>query len=105
MESQYTMMEIEEDMAHRIAYQKILTNGATFGHTNSVDRRLRILPKEWLVVGDEWCRDHKLDPIHGVMALLHFQSIYGVGFSTVELRVILDDAYEMSKGVKWYQVK
>ena len=100
---QYTMMEIEEDMAHRIAYQKIFANGATFGHTNSVDRRLAILPKEWLVVGDEWCRDHNLDPIHGVLALLHFHSIYGTGFSTVELRVILDDAYEMSKGVKWYQ--
>lgn len=103
MESQYTMMEIEDDMAHRIAYQKILMKGATFGRTPSVNRRLGLLPKEWLVVGDEWCRDHKLDPMHGVMALLYLQSRYRTGFSTVELRVILDDAYEMSKGVKWYQ--
>ena len=103
MKSQYTMMEIEEDMAHRIAYQKILMNGELKSCTKSVDRRLRLLPKEWLVVGDEWCADHKLDPMHGVMALLHLQSMFGAGFSTVELRVILDDAYEMSKGVKWYQ--
>ena len=102
MESQYTMMEIEEQMARRIAYQKILMKGAPKS-CRSVDRRLGFLPKEWLVVGDEWCADHKLNPMHGVMALLHFQSMYGTGFSTVELRVILDDAYEMSKGVKWYQ--
>ena len=41
--------------------------------------------------------------MHGAMALMHFWSIYGKDFSDVELRVILDDAYEMSKGVKWYQ--
>ena len=103
MESQYTMMEIEEDMAHRIAYQTIFLKGVQKSCTPSVNRRLGFLPKEWLVVGDEWCRDHKLDPVHGVMALLHFQSMYGTGFSTVELRVILDDAYEMSKNVKWYR--
>lgn len=100
---QYTMMEIEEDMAHRIAYQTILMKGAPKSCTKISDRRLGILPKEWLVVGDEWCRDHNIDPMHGAMALMHFWSIYGTGFSAVELRVILDDAYEMSKGVKWYQ--
>ena len=103
MESQYTMMEIEEQMSRRIAYQAILMKGAPKSCTRSVDRRLGILPKEWLAVGDEWCRDHKLDPMHGAMALLHFKSIFGTGFTTVELRVILDDAYEMSKGVTWYQ--
>ena len=103
MESQYTMMEIEEQMSRRIAYQAILMQGAPKSCTKIADRRLGILPKEWLVVGDEWCRDHKLDPMHGVMALLHFQSIFGMDFSTVELRIILDDAYEMSKNVKWYR--
>ncbi len=100
---QYTMMEIEEDMARRIAYQKSVMLGELKSCTNSVNRRLGFLPKEWLVVGDEWCADHKLNPMHGVMALFYLQSRYGTGFSTVELRVILDDAYEMSKGVKWYQ--
>ena len=103
MESQYTMMEIEEDMAHRIAYQTIFMKGAQKSCTPSVNRRLGILPKEWLVVGDEWCRDHNIDPMHGAMALLHFRSIFGMDFSAVELRVILDDAYEMSKNVKWYR--
>ena len=103
MESQYTTAEIEEQMSRRIAYQTILMEGAPKSCTKIADRRLGFLPKEWLVVGDEWCADHKLDPMHGVMALLHFKSIFGMDFSTVELRVILDDAYEMSKSVKWYQ--
>lgn len=100
---QYTMMEIEEDMARRIAYQKSVMKGAPKSCTNSVNRRLGFLPKEWLVVADEWCADHKLDLIHGAMALFYLQGRYKTEFSTVELRVILDDAYEMSKGVKWYQ--
>lgn len=102
MGSQHAMAEIEEAMAIRLAYQTILMEGAPKSCTKMADRGLRILPHEWLVVGDEWCADHKLDPMHGAMALLYFKSMYGTGFSTVEIRVILDDAYEMFKGVKWY---
>ena len=97
------MMEIEEDMAHRIAYQTILMKGAPKSCTKILDRNLGILPKEWMVVGDEWCDDHDINPIHGALALMHLQSLFGKDFGDVEIRVILDEAYERAKSANWYQ--
>lgn len=100
--SQYTVADITAQMARRIAYQTLLMEGAPKSCTKMADSGMRILPHEWLVVADEWCRDHKLDPMHGAMALLHFQCMFGMDWSLVEIRVILDDAYEHAKSVKWY---
>ena len=100
MESQYTMMEIEEDMAHRIAYQTIFMKGVQKSCTPSVNRRLGFLPKEWLVVSEEWCKDHNISILHGAMALLHLWNIFGLNWSAIELRDILDEALEKSKKIK-----
>lgn len=97
-----SMSYIIAQMARRLAFQLRLMVGAPESCTKMADQGLSILPKEWLVIADEWCADHKLDPMHGAMMLLHLQSMFGTNFSTVELRVILDEAYEHAESVDWY---
>ena len=101
--AQYTTAEIIDQMARRIAYQFVLTRGA------DGDKKLcgamreegfRELPKEWVKLANEWCKDHKISALHGVMALLHFKSIFGMDFNGAELRAILDEAFDEAKTLK-----
>ena len=91
-------------MARRIAYQTKRMKG--------VERERQVcyamerdgfldLPKQWLKLSDEWCNVHHIDTIHGVLALLHFKSMFGTGWSELELWVILDAALERSYSVEW----
>lgn len=50
-----------------------------------------LLP-EWIEVGREWSRDHGIPFEHAVLMLMHFKSIFGKDWSTVELRFVLDEA-------------
>ena len=101
--AQYTTAEIIDQMARRIAYQFVLTRGA------DGDKKLcgamreegfRELPKEWVKLANEWCKDHKISALHGVMALLHFKSIFGMEWTLAELRAILDEAFDEAKTLK-----
>ena len=91
-------------MARRIAYQQRRMQG--------IERERQVcyakerdgfldLPKQWLKLSDEWCNVHHIDTIHGVLALLHFKSMFGIDWSELELWVILDAALERSYSVEW----
>lgn len=58
------------------------------------------LPRGWMKVSEEWCKDHNISILHGAMALLHLWNIFGLNWSSIELRDILDDALEKSKKIK-----
>ena len=60
----------------------------------------RELPKEWVELANEWCKDHKISALHGVMALLHFKSIFGMDFNAAELKAILNEAFDEAKKIK-----
>ena len=103
-ECQYTTEEIVAQMSRRIAYQQRRMKG--------VERERQIcyamerdgylgLPKRWLKLSDEWCSVHHIDPIHGVLALMHFRGLFGTNFGELELWVILDEALERSDSVEW----
>ena len=91
-------------MARRIAYQQKRMRG--------IERERQVcyamerdghlgLPQQWLRLSDEWCNVHHIDPIHGVLALLHFKSMFGEDWSELELWVILDAALVRSDSVEW----
>ena len=58
------------------------------------------LPSGWMKVSEEWCKDHNISILHGAMALLHLWNIFGLNWSSNELRGILDEALEKSKKIK-----
>ncbi len=91
-------------MARRLAYQQTRMRG--------IERERQVcyamerdghlgLPQQWLRLSDEWCDVHHIDPIHGVLALLHLKSLFGADWSELELWVILDEALERSDSVEW----
>ena len=103
-ECQYTTEEIVAQMSRRLAYQQKRMRG--------VERERQVcyamerdgypgLPKRWLRLSDEWCNVHHIDPIHGVLALMHFRSLFGLDWSELELWVILDEALVRSDSVEW----
>ena len=94
---------IVAQMSRRITYQILNIDDSEISYRRLANSGFRLIPKEWLVVGDEWCDDHDINPIHGALALMHLQSLFGTDFGEVELRVILDEAYERAKSAKWYQ--
>lgn len=101
--AQYTTAEIIDQMARRIAYQFVLTKGADGDEKlcgAMQEQGFRELPKEWVKLANEWCKDHKISALHGVMALLHFKSIFGMDFNGAELRAILDEAFDEAKTIK-----
>ena len=101
--AQYTQAEIIDQMARRIAYQFVLTKGADGDKKlcgAMQEQGFRELPKEWVKLANEWCKDHKISALHGVMALLHFKSIFGMGFDGAELKAILDEAFDEAKTIK-----
>ena len=58
------------------------------------------LPRGWIKVSEEWCKDHNISILHGAMALLHLWNIFGLRWSAIELREILDEALEKSKKIE-----
>lgn len=101
----YPTHEIVAQMARRIAYQIIMLEGdPTINSERTIAMQKEdgksVLSDEWLMIADEWCRDHGLEIGHGIMALLHFRSIFGGWWDSIELRIILDDAFEQAKGIE-----
>lgn len=94
---------VTSQMARRIFYQlrvmQELEKG-TSAYETTMERGHRELPKEWLAIADEWSKDHHIGSEHGIMALMHLRSIFGMDFEDIVLRVILDDAWEASKNIE-----
>lgn len=94
---------VTSQMARRICYQlrimPALLEG-TRAYETTMEEGYRELPKEWLVIAEDWCRDHKIGMEHGVMALMHLKCIFGMDFEGIVLRVILDDAWEKAKTIE-----
>lgn len=94
---------VTSQMARRICYQlRIMPDleKGTRAYETTMDEGYRELPREWLVIAEDWCKDHKIGMEHGVMALMHLKSIFGMGFEGIVLRVILDDAWEEAKTIE-----
>ena len=90
-------------MARRIFYQlrimKELVKG-TREYETTMESGHRELPWKWFELAEDWSKDHHIGREHGIMALLHLRSIFGINWSELELRVILDCAFEESKNIK-----
>ena len=90
-------------MARRIFYQlRIMTvpKKGTREYETTMEKGHRELPRTWLAIADDWCKDHHIGMEHGIMALLHLRSIFGADFEDIVLRVILDDAFEAAKNIE-----
>lgn len=94
---------VTSQMARRICYQlRIMPElvKGTRAYETTMEEGYRELPKEWLVIAEDWCKDHKIGREHGVMALMHLKCIFGMDFEGIVLRVILDDAWEKAKTIE-----
>ena len=94
---------VTRQMARRIFWQlRIMAElkKGTGEYERTMERGHGELPRTWLVIADDWCKDHHIGREHGVMALLHLKSIFGMDFEDIVLRVILDDAFEASKNIE-----
>lgn len=94
---------VTSQMARRICYQlRIMPElvKGTRAYETTMEEGYREFPREWLVIAEDWCRDHKIGMEHGVMALMHLKSIFGADFEGIVLRVILDDAWEEAKTIE-----
>ena len=94
---------IVAQMSRRITYQILKIDDSEISYRRLANSGFPLIPREWLIVGDEWCEDHDINPIHGALALMHLRSLFGKDFSDVEIRVILDCAFERAKSENWYQ--
>ena len=91
---------VTRQMARRIFWQLRIREKGTSEYETTMERGHRELPRTWLVIAEEWSKDHHIGMEHGIMALLHLRSIFGMDFEDIVLRVILDDAYEASKSIE-----
>ena len=99
---------VTSQMARRICYQQRIMpelEKGTRAYETTMEEGYRELPREWLVIAEDWCKDHKIGMEHGVMALMHLKSIFGMDFDDIVLRVILDDAWEIAKTIKVFKKK
>ena len=97
---------VTSQMARRLAYQFMWMAGDEHDMhlCNAMAEEAREeLPREWLIIAEDWCKDHKIGMEHGVMALMHLKSIFGMDFPDIVLRVILDDAWEIAKTIKVFK--
>lgn len=97
---------VTSQMARRICYQlRIMPElvKGTRAYETTMNEGYRELPREWLVIAEDWCKDHEIGMEHGVMALMHLKSIFGMDFEDIVLRVILDDAWEIAKTIKVFK--
>ena len=94
---------VTRQMARRIFYQlRIMAEleKGTREYETTMEKGHRELPRTWLSIAEDWCKDHHIGREHGVMALLHLKSIFGMDFEDIVLRVILDDAFEGAKNIE-----
>ena len=108
VEYHYTPAAITSQMARRICYQQNIMpklKKGTKEYNKTMEEGYRELPMEWLVIAEDWCKDHKIGMEQGVMALMHLKSIFGMDFPDIVLRVILDDAWEIAKTIKVFKKK
>ena len=94
---------VTRQMARRIFWQLRIMDElkkGTRAYETIMERGHRELPRTWLVIAEDWCKDHHIGREHGIMALLHLRSIFGMDFEDIVLRVILDDAFEESKNIE-----
>ena len=94
---------VTRQMARRIFWQlRIMAElkKGTREYETTMERGHRELPRTWLAIADDWCKDHHIGREHGVMALLHLRSIFGMDFGDIVLRVILDDAFEGAQNIE-----
>lgn len=94
---------VTRQMARRIFYQLRIMDELEKGtreYETTMEEGRRDLPRTWLVIADEWSKDHHIGREHGIMALMHLRSIFGMDWSELELRVILDCAFEAAKNIE-----
>ena len=94
---------VTRQMARRIFYQLRIMDELEKGtreYETMMEKGHRQLPRTWLELADEWSKDHHIGREHGIMALLHLRSIFGLDWSELELRVILDCAFEAAKNIE-----
>lgn len=94
---------VTSQMARRIFYQLRIMDElkkGTRAYESTMEVGHRELPMEWLVIAEDWCKDHHIGMEHGIMALLHLKGIFGMDFDGIVLRVILDDAFEAAKNIE-----
>lgn len=94
---------VTAQMARRLVYQMLFLKKAEKERhiCNAIaEEGYEELPRGWMAVANDWCDDHNLNRVHGAMMLLHLQSIFGRRWSKIELRVILDDAYERAQKIE-----
>ena len=91
---------VTSQMARRIFWQLRVMSELKKG-TREYDKTMeaghRELPWKWFELAEDWSKDHHIGREHGIMALLHLRSIFGIDWSELELRVILDCAFEEAK--------
>ena len=94
---------VTRQMARRIFWQlRIMPEllKGTRAYETTMEMGHRELPGKWLAIAEDWCKDHRIGREHGIMALLHLKSIFGMDFEDIVLRVILDDAFEGAKNIE-----
>ena len=94
---------VTRQMARRIFWQLRIMDELEKGtkeYETTMERGHRELPRTWLELAEDWCKDHHIGREHGIMALLHLRSIFGMDFDDIVLRVILDDAFEGAKSIE-----
>ena len=94
---------VTSQMARRIFFQLRIMQELKKGtreYETMMKKGHRDLPEEWLKLSDEWSKDHHIGRVHGIKALLHLRSIFGIDWSELELRVILDCAFEEAKNIE-----
>ena len=94
---------VTRQMARRIFWQLRIMDELVKGtreYEKTMEKGHRELPRTWLAIADDWCKDHHIGMEHGIMALLHLRSIFGMDFCDIELRVILDCAFDGAKNIE-----
>ena len=97
------MRYVTRQMARRIFYQLRIMDELKKGtreYETTMEMGHRELPRTWLAIAEDWSKAHHIGREHGIMALLHLRSIFGMDFCDIELRVILDCAFEASKNIE-----
>ena len=94
---------VTSQMARRIFWQlRIMPEleEGTRAYETTMEMGHRELPGEWLELADEWSKAHHIGKEHGIMALMHLRSLFGIDLSELELWVILDCAWEAAKAIE-----
>lgn len=90
-------------MARRIFWQLHIMSELVKGtreYETTMEAGHRELPWKWFELAEDWSKDHHIGREHGIMALLHLRGVFGLDWSELELRVILDCAFEESKNIE-----